>query len=131
MYEVNTNSFIILVQQVLLFISSYLANSSLSRRTNSSAVHWSERLVKPHISANRMLIATDNLIIKVEKTKIMKIYNIIRYTSSMYNSYQKYPYGRENLLRKHFLELQQEPLGFVEFFTCWQSLCFFLSRDFY
>lgn len=34
---------------------SYLAKSSLSRRTNSSAVHWSDRLVKPQISANRML----------------------------------------------------------------------------
>ena len=39
---------------------SYLANSSLSSRTSSSAVHWSDRLVKPQMSAKRMLCNNTN-----------------------------------------------------------------------
>lgn len=35
--------------------STHLANSSLSSLTSSWAVHWSDRLVKPQMSANKML----------------------------------------------------------------------------
>lgn len=39
--------------------AKYLANSSFNNRTSSSAVHWSDNVVKPQISANRMLKAID------------------------------------------------------------------------
>lgn len=39
-----------------------LAKSSLSRRTSSSAVHWSDREVKPQMSANRMLEQENTLV---------------------------------------------------------------------
>lgn len=35
--------------------NSYLAKSSFSNRTSSSAVHWSDNVVKPQISANNIL----------------------------------------------------------------------------
>lgn len=38
----------------------YLAKSSFSSRTNSSAVHWSESVVKPQMSANKMLKRIEN-----------------------------------------------------------------------
>lgn len=44
----------------------YLANNSFNSRTNSSAVHWSERLVKPHISANKMLKVDERLHFEIE-----------------------------------------------------------------
>ena len=33
----------------------YLAKSSLRSRINSSAVHWADKTVNPHMSANNML----------------------------------------------------------------------------
>lgn len=39
--------------------AKYLANSSFNKRTSSSAVHWADNVVKPQISANRILQAID------------------------------------------------------------------------
>ena len=44
---------------------TYLAKSSLRSLTSSSAVHWSDRVVKPQMSANKMLKTKQiNFIIK-------------------------------------------------------------------
>lgn len=50
----------------------YLAKSSFNSRTNSSAVHWSESVVKPQMSANKMLKRNENckLYLDIYFTKI-------------------------------------------------------------
>ena len=49
------NSQTILSSEAEILFIIYLANNSFKSLTSSSAVHWSERLVKPQISANNIL----------------------------------------------------------------------------
>lgn len=43
------------IEERLCISVVYLAKSSLSSLTSSCAVHWSDRLVNPQMSANKML----------------------------------------------------------------------------
>lgn len=55
LHEVQKNSDTHMNILRIQFSVTYLAKSSLSIRTSSSAVHWSDSVVKPQISAKRML----------------------------------------------------------------------------
>lgn len=104
--------------------TSYLANSSLRSRTSSWAVHWSERLVNPQMSANKML--------KIQMNKYQNL-EVSKSSNYFYAWQAKNLLFINRLILRPFDHFESAPLYISEFsfFSSMEVLYFLCELLFY